>query len=50
MLSILIETVVMAFVMGGIMGAVTALHLSSEQKGQPARVLRRTNPRRRPNH
>ena len=38
MIGVLVETVVVAFIMGGIIGAVTALHLSSHQGREPKKV------------
>jgi hypothetical protein len=38
MLGIMIESILMAFTLGGILGAVTALHLRSEAKQQPAKA------------
>jgi hypothetical protein len=38
MLGIMIETVLMAFTLGGILGAITALHLQSEAKQQLAKA------------
>ena len=38
MMGIMVETVVIAFVMGGIIGAVTALHLSTSGKGAMVRI------------
>ncbi len=40
MMGIMIETVVIAFAMGGIVGAITALHLSSNLKKSPAKIER----------
>ena len=38
MIGIIVETVVIAFIMGGIVGAVAALHLSSRQEEEPKKV------------
>jgi len=41
MMGTMIETVVVAFAMGGILGAVTTLHLSSERKSELVKVEQR---------
>lgn len=43
MMGIMIETVVMAFVMGGILGAVTALHLRAERNAEPVKIEARNS-------
>ena len=45
MAGMLMETVVVAFVFGGIIGAITALHLASTHKRVPARVDTKRNHR-----
>lgn len=44
MIGLLMESVVIAFVIGGILGAITALHLSGEKKTE---VKIKSDPRRR---
>ena len=46
MVDMLIETIVVAFVIGGILGAVTALHLSQTKK-VPIKIIDRTTPSQR---
>lgn len=38
MIGVLVETVVVAFIMGGIIGAVTALHLGNPQNNEPKKI------------
>ncbi len=42
MTGIIMETVVIAFMVGGIFGAITALHLANNNK-QPAKIKRNNN-------
>jgi hypothetical protein len=41
MMGFMIETVVVAFAMGGILGAITALHVSSERNGELVKIEQR---------
>ena len=43
MIEMLIETIVVAFVLGGILGAITALHLSNTKK-VPVKIGDRSKP------
>lgn len=47
MIGMLVETVIVAFVMGGIIGAITALHISNQNAGELKKVPVRTNKRNR---
>ena len=40
MMGMMIETVVMAFVVGGIFGAITALQLKTDEQKVPVKILR----------
>lgn len=47
MMGLMIETVVMAFVIGGIVGAITALQLSNNASKVPVKIQREQSQHRR---
>jgi len=47
MMGIMVETVIMAFVVGGVVGAITAMQLSKAEEKIPVKINNDTSSRRR---